>query len=197
MIKVKIGFETKKNNRVETLWGIRQERPYPTIVGSCGTLNWENGEGLFPQWRPSDMEKPSIGQRYRCCLLRTDADDHDLSTRVSFAGHDPHNDGKRNPGTFVLRGADMGEMSIEFGVNPEWPDIKVRGFEHPSPGEREFIMANIVKVLAAAVDAHRDELKAEAIRELRLLVAERLEEAREKLVRMQKEISAAIDTAAK
>ncbi|OQA09841.1 MAG: hypothetical protein BWY66_00380 [bacterium ADurb.Bin374] len=197
MIKVRIGFETKKNNRVETLWGIRQEHPYPTIVGSCGTLEWENGEGLFPQWRPCDMEKPGIGQRYRCDLLRTDTDGHDLSTRVSSAGYDPHPDGKKNPGTFALRGVDLGEMSIEFGKDPQWADIRVRGFDRPSPSEREFIKENIVKVLAAAVDAHRDELKAEAIRELRLLVAERLKEARERLSKMDKEITDAIDIAAK
>jgi len=197
MIKVTVSFETKKNNTVKTLWGIRQNWPCPTIVGSCGTLKWENGGGLFPQWRPRDMEKSSIGSTYSCHLLRNDTDEHDLVTRVSCAGYDPRGDGKANPGTFALRGVDLGEMSIEFGVNPEWPDIRVRGFNSPSPSERDFIKANIVKVLAAAVDAHRDELKAEAIRELRALVAERLEEAREKLIKMDREINAAIDIAAK
>lgn len=197
MIKVKISFETKKNNKVETIWGIRQNRPYPTVVGSCGTLKWENGGGLFPQWHPGEMEKPGIGGTYRCDLLRNDTDEHDMSTRVSSAGYDPRGDGKANPGTFALRGVDMGEMTIEFGNNPEWPEIRVRGFERPSPSERDFIKANIVKVLAAAVDAHRDELKEEAISELRATVAARLAEAREKLVKMEKEINAAIDIAAK
>jgi hypothetical protein len=196
MLKLKIAFETKKGCVVETLWCVRQIGPRPDFEGCCGGFRWRNYGGLIPQWRPCDMEKPSIGRTYWCDLLRSDKENHDQSTRVDHAGYVPdQRDPHPAPGTFTLRGVDMGEMNIVYENGTEWPAIRVRGFQKPTEGERAFIKQHIHEKLALFIRDNAMRLKAAAIEDVRECVRSRCSEARASLNKLEKEMNAAIDAA--
>ena len=199
MIKIKILFETKKGCAVVTQWGIRQITPYPDFEGSCGSFRWRNGGGLFPQWRPTGMEKPTIGREYDCVMLRSDTEEHDFASRTCHAGYveDERLHSPPTPGSFELRGVYMGEVSVQYQGNPTWPSIKVRGYKDPTDGERTFIKEKICTCLESAIECHRDELKAQAIAELIKRVGKTMAEARGRLTKLETEIHMAINIAAR
>lgn len=198
MIKVNINVETKKECVQSTLWSIRQIAPNPDFEASCGTFRWRNAGNLFPQWRPIDMEKPSIGTNYICDLLRDDKEEHDIESRCSHAGYvEDVKTGVANPGFITLRGESLGEMSIWFEGNIQYPSINVRGYGNSATdGERKFVRQNIVPYLIAHIEKNKAALKSDAIRELRLNVQNRLAEARKRLLQLDDEITKAIDIAA-
>ena len=196
MIKKQIVIEPKKGCPVVTLWGIRQVPVYPDFDTSCGELRWRNCEGLMT--RHGEPLVAGLRERYVCDLLRSDTDEHDISNRCCHAGYvDDYRKGdKPNPGTFFLRGEDMGEMSVTFTGNPLWPEITVRGFNAPTPSERTFIIREICCWLQAHIDENKAQLKAEAIAETREAVRKRVEGARARLDKLEAEMAAAIDKAA-
>ena len=198
MIKVRITVEPKKNCKQDTIWGIRQIAPRPDFEGVCGSFRWRNMGDLAPQWRPTDMEKPSIGQTYVCDLLRSDTDKHDFDSRRSHAGYVENCEtGVENPGAIVLRGVSLGEMSIWFEGNPSWPQIHVRGYvTSPTDGERKFVRESIVPHLLTAIGENRATLKADAIRELRLYIADKVKTAQKRLDKLETEMLLAIEEAA-
>lgn len=196
MIKVRINVETKKNCVTQTIWGIRQIAPNPDFEGTCGTFRWRNAGGLIPRWRPVDMEKPNIGQNYVCDLLRNDTEEHDINSRCSHAGYvEDVKTGWSNPGVIVLRGESLGEMSIWFEGNL-WPSINVRSHCTPTDGERNFIKAHVVPYLLEHIERNKTGLKADAIRDLRINVQNRLDGARNRLRQLDDEMTKAIDIAA-
>jgi len=198
-LEVSVSFETKKGNLIETIWGIVQNIPYPDFEGRCGSFGWRNTGTLFPQWRLHDMEKPSLAAEYYCYLLRSDKTEHDIDTRCDHAGYviDERRGDAPNPGTFSLRGVDLGEMQIEYSGNSVWPGIRVRGYKLPTEGEREFVKVKICPTLEAAIAEHKVELKADAIRRLRYVVRTRITDGHKHLDKMEQEMTAAIDVAEK
>ena len=195
-----IAVSTKKGHEQKTRWHVSLSRPYPDIHGVSG-LEWRNAGGLIPQYGQSKT-KPTLGNEYRCFLLRSDFNpDTATNNRNDFAGFSPglvYVDGVRVlqpelPGSIELRGKSLGEMSVTFGNNPEWPDITVRGYgNRPTPAERDWIKAEIVPALRQFIEENRDSLKAEAVAALKKDVAERLAGYRADLDKMEKQMAAAI-----
>lgn len=189
-----IDITTKKDHTQKTTWGIVQERPYPSVEARFGRSQWTNFGGLLADY---NGKVNGLEERYTCNLLRSDQTEWDMSTRVSYAGYKdypaygqpPKPDA---PGTIVYRGVDMGEMSVSLGRDCPYEQIQVRGFHHPTPGERSFITSQIVPALRQAVEANREALKQEAIAGIRAHVAEKLKEGRAALDKMQKEMENAI-----
>lgn len=196
MIKKQIVIEPKKGCPVVTLWGIRQVPVYPIFDTGCGELRWCNCEGLMT--RHGEPLVAGLREWYVCDLLRSDAEEHDISNRRCHAGYVEYDRAmcRGNPGTFSLRGEDLGEMSVNFNGNPLWPSINVRGFGTPTPGERTFIIREICCWLQAHIDENKAQLKAEAIAETREAARKRIEGARARLDKLEAEMTAAIDKAA-
>lgn len=194
MLKTTITFETKKNNPVTTIWGIKQCRPYPIIDCSGGWARWQNAEGLVPPWRlegcPRDL--PTIGAAYDCWLLRNDTNLHDSGSRVSHAGWVDDKTGFVAPGSFELRGETLGEVQVKINKRIGWNLIAVRGHNDPTPGERDFINEKIVPHLKEVIDGHAALLKHEATCALRRYVIKGVAELRESLRKAETEMEAAI-----
>jgi hypothetical protein len=155
----------KKGECVKTRWLIWQERPFPCIRAEGGALAWSNMEGLLGKYG----SKPTgLGSRYKCHLLTPEGDIPEDYNRTHFAGfsHRPGPYGTPeviNPGTFALRGKDLGEITVKIGSDPQYPDIKVRGFDSPSASERDFIKAQIVPFLMEAINANAASLRKQAL----------------------------------
>lgn len=191
-----ITVSTKKGHEQKTRWLVSQSRPYPDMERG----QWRNAGGLIPKY--GNTGAPTIGTEYSCFLLRSDYDPEKATgNRNDFAGFSPglvYQDGVRvmlpeHPGSIELRGKSLGEMSVTFGNNPDWPDIQVRGYGNsPTPSEREWIKAAIIPALRQFIDNNAESLKAEAVEKLKNDVESRLASYRADIDRMEKQMSEAI-----
>jgi hypothetical protein len=179
---------TKKGESQILRFLIVQETPYPDIE----RFQWRNFGGIFPQYqRPAE----GIGSKYYCYLLADNApkvvpDDYN---RTIFAGYADYRDKtKVNGGTFKLRGRDLGEMSIRFDANPDYPEIKVNGFERPSNGERSAIVELIVPALRQFIAVNRAELKAQAVAKIKARFDSVIRDAKEQLNNLEKQAAEAV-----
>ena len=190
-----IEISTKKDHSQTTRWLVTQSRPYPDITSEGSTLAWRNAGDLFPSYR-NNHAPVRLPAEYVCRLLREDIDPTKLdNSRRDHAGFNPgyvYQDGQRihqpdNPGAIVLRGHSLGEMSVSFSGNPDWPDIKVRGFDTPTPAERAWIKANIIPGLLAHIENASLSLRAAAVASLRDDMAARIATARLQLDQLEKQ----------
>lgn len=183
-----ITVSTKKGHSQLTRWIVTQDRPYPSLHASYG-IEWQNAEGLFPRY--NQPQTPSIGTTYRCSLLRSDIDlDNMTGTRTDYAGYDSGSkwdaDGRARlpnpaPGIIELRGRSLGELSVKFDRNPDWPEIRQNISDVPSSGERDWIMANVIPHLRAYIAANAASLKAQAVEALKDYVSSSIDKARREL----------------
>lgn len=191
-----ITVSTKKGHEQKTRWLVSQARPFPDIHGVSG-LEWRNAGQLIPQY--GSKQPPTLGNSYYCQLLRSDYNAETATgNRNDFAGFSPglvYKDGERVmqpelPGTIELRGKSLGEMEITFGNNPEWPDIKVRGYNGGplTTTESDWIKAAIVPALRQFIADNAAGLKAEAVAALKKDTAERIASYRADLSRMEKQM---------
>ena len=185
MIKLKIDITTKKGTTVTTAWGIRQSRIYPDLECHGTRIKWRNTGGLFPQYPAT--KAVGLPNEYNAYLLRDDIPTPTHNNRMDFAGYDG------NPGTFALRGVDLGEVSATIKESP-WPSCvwTVRGSNSPTTGERDFLNLHVLPHLKAAILRGAKALKAEAVDATAASVVERLKEARTSLDDCSKQMIAAI-----
>lgn len=179
-MKTQFNVTTKKGSTQLTTWAINQDRAYPDIEAGC-SLRWRNGGGLF-----ADFNGPAkgIGRRYTCNLMRNDGAAMQ-GNRYDLAGYEG------SPGTIEYRGRDLGEMEIRIDANG-YADIRLRGFDRATDGERAWINAEIVPHLEQAIETNREALHAEAVEAMRTSMLGRLQDARQQLDKMEAEALAAI-----
>lgn len=174
----------KKGECVRLRFLIKQSHPHPDIHSGPGRLAWRNGEGLFSSY---NQPAQGIGAKYYCYLLAEGVEPPTDFNRAHFAGYDG------NPGSFALRGKDIGELSIqlESRTTPyaqDWATIKVRGFDNPTPSEREFIEAQIVPFLREHIKANRAALREQAHAEIVANMRAKVARAREELATLEEQI---------
>lgn len=185
---------TKKGESQAVRFLISQEHPWPDYHSTGSKIEWRNTGCVFESYQhPAE----GIGSRYYCYLTMPDVEIPEGWNRTHLAGfsHRPGPYGTPevvNPGTITLRGKDLGEMTVYFGSNPEWPDIKVRGHDAPSSSERDFIKAQIVPHLLEFIAANRDELKQEAVAAIKAAFAKCLQSARADLDAMETKAETAV-----
>ena len=179
-----IEVATKKGHAQKTRWIVVQDRPYPCIRADAGRLNWSNAEGLIGKY---GSQPEGLGSRYTCHLLTPEGEIPEEYNRTHFAGYS-HRPGPYgtpdvvNPGTVVLRGHDLGEMSVKFGSNHDHPDISVRGYGgSPTPSERDWIKAEIVPALRRFIADNAETLRRDALAAVEKRLAAELEEKRQEL----------------
>ena len=169
---------TKKGEEQRTRWLIWLDRVYPCIKGhSAGGLNWENTESLFPRY---GSEARGLALRYSAAMLRSDYDEESAQdNRLDYAGADGA------PGSLVIRGEDLGELSAEIigasGTCGGYVSYRARGYNSPTPGEKNLLQEQVTPALLAYVKANARSLKAEAVAVVKAHFAEELREARERL----------------
>lgn len=173
-----ITITPKKGETIPLRFQVIQEIPFPDIE-SRGDLNWRNTGGLFSSY---GQPAQGIGEVYNCYLLASNVDNPTGNSRVEHAGYEG------NPGTFSIRGQDVGELQIRLD---RYHTVKVRGFNTPTPGEDSFIESQIVVPLRAFVDANRAALKAHAVARIQANMADRIREARKQLDALEAKISTA------
>lgn len=195
MLTASITVSTKKGHTQETVWSLRQDRPFPDIEArGGGCMNWRNAGGVLPQFgRPAEGLPP----KYTAALLRSDlAAAGERGNRLDHAGHVGYGATDRTPapGTIVYRGTDLGETTAEIDVRPHGYGVlyRVRGGDRPTPGEDVFLAAQVTPGLLAAVQRLRDKLYAEAVAAVRDQFARQLAEARESLAKLEAEAERAI-----
>lgn len=195
-----ITVSTKKEHAQTTRWLITQSRPYPCITASGSALVWHNSGDLFPSYR-NNHAPTRLPSEYVCHLLREDITPDKMDgSRRDHAGYNPgpiYQDGARlanpdNPGAVVLRGHSLGEMSITFSGNPDWTDIKVRGFDTPTPAERAWIKDNIVPALRAYIESNAASLRAAAVSALKEDMAARIAAARAQVDQLETQANDAL-----
>lgn len=181
---VEIEVATKKGHKQKTRWLVVQDRPYPCIRADAGRLNWSNAEGLIGKY---GNQPEGLGSRYTCHLLTPEGEIPEDYNRTHFAGYS-HRPGPYgtpdvvNPGTVVLRGHDLGGMSVKFGNNHDHPDISVRGYGgSPTPSERDWIKAEIVPALRRFIADNAETLRRDALAAVEKRLAAELEEKRQEL----------------
>lgn len=191
MKTTQLSVSTKKGEAQSLRFMIVQEIPYPDIDGTGSRLQWRNGGAFFPKY---GAKFDGIGSRYHCYLLAAECEnppeDWNRSHLAGYADYDDKT--KVNGGTMTLRGKDLGEMSVYFGNNPGWPEIKVRGFDNPSTAEREVIEAQIVPGLLQFIAGNKAALYADACGRLRARIEKELSEARAELDTLEREANTAI-----
>lgn len=174
-----ITITPKKGESVTLRFLVVQSIPYPDIASNGGRLEWRNDGGLFPRYyNPAS----GIGENYHCYCLADGITPPEDYNRTHFAGYD----GK--PGAFLLRGKDIGELTINLG---SYAEIKVQGFNTPTPGEREFITAQIVEPLRAFIAVNKAALKEEAVVKITAQMRERVATARKEIDRLEAMINTA------
>ena len=188
-MKTKIIVETKKGTKQETTWKITQAHPHPDIERG----SWRNGDGFFPTWRGGmsngSMVADGIGLKFYCALLRSDLVNEE-GNRADHAGYTPYDYSKTlptNPGAITYRGRDLGEMEFKIDMNSQYIDMAGR-----TDGEREFITAQIVPALRAAIEAHKAELRAAALAEMEKGLADRIAKMRDDADKLEKEAAEAM-----
>lgn len=174
MLKLIIDITTKKGTTVTTTWGIQQARIYPDLECHGTRIKWRNTGGLFPKYPAT--KAVGLPAEYYAYLLRDDIPTPTHNIRMDFAGYDG------NPGTFALRGVDLGEVSALIKESP-WSSCvwEVRGRNSPTTGERDFLNLHVLPHLKAAILREAKALKAEAVDALAASVMERLKKARTSL----------------
>lgn len=185
MIKLKIDITTKKGTTVTTTWGIQQARIYPDLECHGTRISWRNTGGLFPQYPATKAD--GLPAEYYAYLLRDDIQTPTHNNRNDFAGYDG------NPGTFALRGVDLGEVNATIKVSP-WASClwEVRGSDRPTTGERDFLNLHVLPHLNAAILREAKTLKAEAVDAIAASVVQRLKEAQASLDECEKQMIAAV-----
>ena len=174
-------IKLKKGSEVCLAFDVVQDRPYPDIEKG-GSWKWRNAHGLFREY---GREANGIGETYLCSLLRSDLNERKREfNRKDYAGY------KGAPGTFAIRGHDMGEISI--CIEPHYAKVRVRGFDVPTVGENDFVKNAIVPQLRSYIEAHKEELLAEAVDGIEKTFAERIAEMREEAGRLEKEAAQAM-----
>lgn len=179
-----IEVTTKKGHTQKTRWLVVQDRPYPCLRADAGRLHWSNAGGLLGEY---GSKPEGLGSRYKCYLLTPGGEVPEDYNRTHFAGYS-HRPGPYgapdvvNPGTIVLRGRDLGEMSVEFGNNPEYPGISVRGYGgSPTTSERDWIKAEIIPALRQFVADNAAAMRRGAIAAVEKRLTDELEEKRREL----------------
>jgi hypothetical protein len=181
-----------KQNEVQILrWLVVQETPHPDISSNGGSrLQWRNDGGLFGHYgQPAE----GIGERYDCYLLASDvADVPENYNRTHFAGYVAYSGDKTpKPGAMIVRGKSLGEMTIHFGANTQYQEIKVHGFDSPTHGEREVIRNLVVPKLVYFIQANKGELKDYAVKQIKERMQRVIAEVRTTVDSMESEISQA------
>lgn len=181
----------KKEETFLTRWLITQDIPYPCIGNIGSSIQWNNLGGLKGQF---GNKAPGIGEKYYCYLLTPTGDIPESYNRTHFAGykHQPGGYGTPeviNPGAIVYRGRSMGEMSVSFMGNPEYPDIKVMGSNSPTPGERDFIKWQIVPLLTEFIATNRDGMREQVIERIKERMRAATAEARKQLALCEEQIN--------
>ena len=179
-----IEVSAKKGHTQKTRWLVVQDRPYPCIRADAGRLNWSNAEGLLDKY---GSKPEGLGSRYKCHLLTPEGEVPEDYNRTHFAGYS-HRPGPYgtpdvvNPGGITYRGHDLGEMSVKFGSNPEYPDINVREYGGtPTPSERDWFKAEIVPALRRFIADNAETLRRDALAAVEKRLAAELEEKRQEL----------------
>lgn len=185
---------TKKGESQTVRFLVSQEHPWPDFNSNGSSIDWRNTGGLFPAYQ---QPAAGLGSRYYCYLTRPDIEMPENWDRTHLAGyrHRPGPYGTpdvTNPGSITYRGKDLGEMTIYFGNNPEWPDIKVRGHDAPTSSERDFIGSAIVPALRDFINANKEELKQEAVSAVKASFAKKLSEARAEIDAMERKAETAV-----
>lgn len=181
-----IEITLKKGATIKTRWLVERVRPFPDLDRAYA-LEWRNHGGTLPQYG-STQGHP---ERYRAAMLADGgtppAENWDRTHLAGFDG---------NPGSFTFRGNDLGEVSAE-DINlehPEWDTFKVRGYNAPTPGEHEFLRAQVSPALHAFIRANRDGLRDAAADALRRCMEGRISRARAQLAELEAMIPAAAET---
>ena len=185
MLKLIIDITTKKGTTVTTTWGIQQARIYPDLECHGTRIKWRNTGGLFPKYPATNAV--GLPAEYYAYLLRDDIAVPTHNNRKDFAGYDG------NPGSFALRGVDMGEICATIKEAP-WQSCswEVRGSDHPTAGERAFLDEHVLPHLKAAILREAKTLKAEAVDAIAASVVQRLKEAQASLDECEKQMIAAV-----
>ena len=173
-----------------TRWLITHTHSYPCLGGVTGQIDWTNGEDVFPRF---NREAPKLDTRYEVHLLADFTTPKGEPARLDFAGTEDWQTqgGERvkvvTPGSIILRGKSLGETVIRvIRVDLpcggwDFPVIRVRGNDHPTQTERDFIKAQITPQLREYATAHADALRREAIQRLRERCNAAVAEARKQL----------------
>lgn len=186
-IIIPITVHPKAGEAIKTRWGITQNIPYPSI-GNGPYFKWQNTDGLFPSF-----SKPAkgIGRSYSAVLLRSDEENPDTSTRE---GHAEFNGA---PGTFSLRGVNMGEVAVRItlGDDPsETPQStwKVIDYDDPTAEQLSFLKTNILPVIHFAIQDNLKVLEKWALDQIEVHTARHLKDARESLDKLEAKMADAI-----
>ena len=181
-------ISTKRGETQKTRWLVTQSIPYPDITGECGRLKWRNGGGLFPSY---GNKATGLAPHYICYLLTPDAaipPDGNYN-RTHFAGFQNYDTKAINPGALVYRGKSLGELSITFENNPDWPTIRTNCTEHPSSGERAMLYELVIPKLKAFIAENKAAFYIDAVNRVHEQFKKKLTEAQEQLTALEREAS--------
>lgn len=185
---IEFNVSTKKNETQTLRFLVVQNRPHPRVSSGGGPLRWENCEGLFPAYqRPATGLKASF-----TCYLLAPGDVPEDYNRRNFAGFKDYHTGAANPGTMVVCGKDLGEMTVDFsGPNLE-PSIRVQGGERPTPAVGSVLRLLVVPPLQQFIRENSAELHADAKASVLARMQQEIAETRKELDALEAEIEQAV-----
>lgn len=195
MKTVTFEITTKKDTTQKVCFLVEQSHPFPTIVKNGTSMQWGNFEAIFPVFqRPAQ----GLANSFTCYLLRSDVDPSaipDEYNRGHFAGYVPYQSKGNDiaPGAINYRGKSLGEMRIGLENNlGDYPMIRVRESDNPSPSEREFIMEQIIPKLVDFIHANKAQLHADAKAKTLQRMRAQISAARTEIAALESKIAEAV-----
>ena len=197
MQTVTISVQTAKGRTQDMVWGIYQQRPYPSIAARGGDgAQWHGGDGIF-----SEYGRPPAGlaDKYRAVLLREGyTPETATNTRNDYAGFAPYLAGGGQsdplPGALVYRGRSLGETEADIDTRPHGTGVwfKVRTRETPTATEKALLNEQVAPALLEAIQQHAAALRTEAIDGIRASCESNIRDARARLDKLESEADTAI-----
>lgn len=179
-----IEVSPRKGETVLTRWHVWQERPFPDI-GSFRE-GWRNAGDLFPRYgRPAG----DLVERYCAELLRPDFTPDMPNNRLAYSGY------YGNQCAFKWLGEGVGEITAK--VHPMAPahpvHFRAAYGEKITPTLFAFLVKNVEPALLAFIGANREGLRREAVEGVRISFACQVQEARERLEKLEAEAREALE----
>lgn len=170
MITITTDIPLKKGVTATINWLITQDVPFPDITTESGRLAWRNFGGLLKQYG-----QPAKGLENSYSL------DMDVGNPERQA-------------CFSYRGLDLGAITADIKTTP-WGSFswKVRRNDAPRDSEQSLLDLYVKPVILKAIEDHKEELKADAVKRLKEYVSHKLSETRDRLKKLDEEMSAALE----
>ena len=177
-------LSAKRGDSQPLAFSIYQHRPFPSITGYGGRLQWTNLDTLSPN-QYQNQTGPHLPTTFTLHQLRSDL----LNVCGDRRDHAGYNG---NPGAIVYRGQSLGELSATVQLAGAWEHVRW----NVTGAAAKWLADSLDQWLIDTIKAQLPQLQAEAIAGVRASMYEQVQAIRDSIERLESEASAIIGSVA-